>query len=136
VACGAYDELQVKNINGNVINGNAEVHALFGVDNSRTYINTVSGIIYNPVSEQVKVSKDFSFLDESNQPYIYDMTTSKTVKLSKRGEDPHGIMIPKDFRWPIERVCIKNAYLQFNSWGENQVTSTDWYLHPEEDKVI
>ena len=136
VACGAYDQLQVKNINGTVINDNAEVHSLFGVDNSRTYINTVSGMVYTPVSDQVRVDKNFSFLDESSQPYIYDMTTSKTVKLSKRGEDPHGIMIPKDFRWPIERVCIKNAYLQFNSWGENQVTSTDWYLHPEEDKVI
>jgi LruC domain-containing protein len=93
-------------------------------------------MVYTPVSDQVKVDKNFSFLDESSQPYIYDITTGKTVKLSKRGEDPHGIMIPKDFRWPVERVCIKNAYLQFNSWGENQVTSTDWYLHPEEDKVI
>ena len=135
VACGAYDKLQVKNINGAVINDDVEVHSLFGVDNF-TYVNTVSGVIYEPVSDQVTVSKTFSFLDEDSQPYIFDVTTGKTVKLSKRGEDPHGIMIPKDFRWPREKVCIKNAYLQFNSWGENQVTSTDWYVHPEEDKVI
>lgn len=135
VACGAYDKLQVKNINGAVINDDVEVHSLFGVDNL-TYVNTVSGVIYEPVSDQVTVSKTFSFLDEDSQPYIFDVTTGKTVKLSKRGEDPHGIMIPKDFRWPREKVCIKNAYLQFNSWGENQVTSTDWYVHPEEDKVI
>ena len=135
VACGAYDKLQVKNINGAVINDDVEVHSLFGVDNF-TYVNTVSGMIYEPLSDQVTVSKTFSFLDEDSQPYIFDVTTGKTVKLSKRGEDPHGIMIPKDFRWPREKVCIKNAYLQFNSWGENQVTSTDWYVHPEEEKVI
>ena len=50
VACGAHDLLQVKNINGSVITDYAEVHALFDVDN-HTYVNTVSGIIYTPVSD-------------------------------------------------------------------------------------
>ena len=132
VACGARDDLKIMNINGNVINSNTEVHALFGGDG---FINTVSQN-YNPVTERITVDKKFSFLNESTQPYIYDVTTGVTIKLSKKGEDPHGIMIPNDFKYPIEKTCIKDAYLQFNNWGQNRVTSTDWYKYAEEDKVF
>jgi LruC domain-containing protein len=64
------------------------------------------------------------------------MSKGNTVKISKKGEDPHGIMIPYDFRWPKERICIKNAYMMFNNWGANPVVSTDWYKYPEDDKVM
>lgn len=127
VACGAFDELLIMNINGNIINSNTEVHALFGL--GLDYINTKTKNA-EPIVEQITVQKSFSFLDESTQPYIYDITTDTTVKLSKKGEDPHGIMIPYDFKYPIERVCIKDAYFEFNSWGQNRITSTYWYKHP------
>ena len=42
VACGAHDQLQIKNINGTTINGNVEVHSLFGLANN-TFINTEKG---------------------------------------------------------------------------------------------
>lgn len=136
IACGAYDKLRIKGINGRTINENTEVHALFGVFNEKTYINTeASGERHGYVTNQVTVGKNFSFLDEDTQPYIYDETNGVTVRLSKIGEDPHGIMIPNDFRYPLEKICIKNAYSQFNNWGRNKVTSTDWYLHPTEGKV-
>ena len=135
VACGAFDKLLVKNINGTIINGNTEIHQMFGAPDG-TYINTVKGqTAYEPVTDQVTVSKSFSFLDESTQPYIYDITTGLTVKLARVGEDPHGIMIPYEFKWPLEKVCIKNAYQLFNNWGSNPVTSTDWYKFPTEDLV-
>ncbi|SHL27805.1 DUF4842 domain-containing protein, partial [Xylanibacter ruminicola] len=70
------------------------------------------------------------------QVYIYNKTQDYDVKMSQTGEDPHGIMIPCDFKYPIEKTCIKNAYTTFNSWGENPVTSTDWYLTPVEGKVM
>ena len=101
IACGAYDRLRIKGINGRTINENTEVHALFGVFNEKTYINTeASGERYGYVTNQVTVGKNFSFLDEDTQPYIYDETNG-----------------------------------QFNNWGRNKVTSTDWYLHPTEGKV-
>ena len=128
VACGAFDELKIMNINGKTINSNTEVHQLFGVDGG--YVNTVVGQNTPVVSEKIKVSKDFSFLDEATQPYIIDITTNNEVRLSKKGEDPHGIMIPCNFAYPLEKTCIKDAYSQFNSWGENAVTSTDWYKYP------
>ena len=133
IACGAYDNLKIMNINGNTINSNIEVHHMFGVEGG--FINTTKGNYIAPVVERVNVSKTFSFLNEDTQPYIYDMTTGQTIKLSKKGENPYGIMIPYDFKYPLERVCIKNAYSDFNNWGQNPITSTDWYKKPNEDYV-
>ena len=116
VACGAYDKLKVMGINGSIINDNAEVH--------------------ESIVDVVKVNSKFSFLNEDTQPYIYDMTTGETIYLSRKGEDPHGIMVPYDFKYPKEKVCIKDAYENFNNWGKNRVTSTDWYVYPTEDLVF
>ena len=134
-ACGAYDELYLRNINGNTLNEATEIHALFGVNNLSTFINTQSKN-YEPVSEVITVDPSFSFTDFSKQIYIYNKTENYDIKMSQRGEDPHGIMIPCDFEYPKEKICIKDAYTLFNSWGENPVTSTDWYLDPVKDKVI
>jgi hypothetical protein len=133
VACVAQDKLKVMNINGTKINDNVEVHSLFGAGTD--FINIVS-IDYEPVTDRVTVNRNFSFLDPDTQPYIFDITTNSAVKLSKRGEDPHGIMIPYDLKYPKEHICIKDAYKLFNNWGSNQIVSTDWYLFPEEDKVF
>lgn len=132
VACGARDKLKVMGINGDIINGNSDIHSMFGVDD---FVNTVSKNA-DPIVDVVNVNSKFSFLDEATQPYIYDVTTDKVIKLSKKGEDPHGIMIPYDFKWPIEKVCIKDAYLEFNSWGQNRITSTYWYKYPVEGLVF
>lgn len=134
VACGAYDNLQIMNINGNKINQNTEVHKILGVEGG--YVNTVKGRVFPVVTETVTVDKNFSFTDESTQPYIIDLKTNKTIKISRKGEDPHGIMIPYDFKYPLETVCVKDAYTKFNSWGQNPVESTEWYLYPVEDKVF
>ena len=133
VACGAFDKLKVMGINGNTINSSVEVHNMFGIDGG--YINTSSQNA-EPIVDVIKVDSKFSFLNESTQPYIYDITTGNTIRLSKKGEDPHGIMIPYDFKYPKEKVCIKNAYSKFNNWGENRVTSTDWYIYPNNDMVF
>lgn len=130
VACGAEDRLQGRNI-GDL--SNVEIHALFGHNG---FINTVKDDEYiQPLSTIVEVASDFSFLNPVNQPYLYDVSTNKYIYLSKVGEDPHGIMIPYDFKYPLERVCIKDAYERFNSWGKNSVTSNDWYKFPIEGKI-
>ncbi len=134
VACGAYDKLHVKGINAGVITDDAEVHNLFKA-NTSTFINTTANSDYTPITVTKTVSESFSLLDETTQPYIYNETTGKEIHMSKLGEDPHGIMIPNDFRWPLEKTCVKDAYSEFNSWGENPVTSTDWYKKPNTDKV-
>ena len=136
VACGAHDEVFVKNINAGKIKDNVEVHSLFGVSDTKTFINTENrGTPYSAVTVTKDVGKEFKLADPSTAPYIYDDTKGQEVKMSKIGEDPHGIMIPGDFKYPLEKVCIKNAYTEFNNWGQNSVTSTDWYTKPVSGKV-
>lgn len=135
VACGAYDELCVRNVKAGVITDNVEVHSLFGVG-AKQFVNTESGAEkHAAITVQKTVSKSFSFLDAENQPFIYDLTTKLAVKLSTKGQDPHGIMIPFDFKYPTEKVCIKDSYKEFNNWGSNPILSTNWYTKPVEGKV-
>ena len=135
VACGAYDELCVRNIKAGVIQDNVEIHSLFGVG-AKQFVNTESGAEkHAAITAQKTVSESFSFLDAENQPFIYDLTTKLTVKLSTKGQDPHGIMIPFDFKYPLEKTCIKDAYTEFNNWGQNPVNSTNWYTKPVDGKV-
>lgn len=134
VACGANDALYIGNINGNIINSAIEVHSLFNTSRG-TFINTVKGQEFDVITDVITVNENFSFLNESTQPYIMDETTGVSIHVSKKGEDPHGIMIPYDFKYPLEKVCIKNAYSKFNNWGQNRVTSTDWYKYPNEEYV-
>ena len=132
VACGAYDELYIKGIGID----NQEVHGLFGVTDTKTFINTEKGGTTKPaVTVTKEVGAEFKLADPSTAPYIYDGTKGQEVKMSKIGEDPHGIMIPNNFKYPLEKVSIKNAYLEFNNWGQNSVTSTDWYTKPVSGKV-
>lgn len=141
VACGAYDNLFVKNINAGVINDNTEIHSLFNKGTNQ-FINTENSAEYiEPIVVVKEVSESFSFLDEATQPYLYDKTTGLDVKLAKRGEDPHGIMLPYDFKYPLEKVCIKDAYKDFNNWvdkdpkKDKDVIGTNWYTKPVSGKV-
>ena len=135
MACGANDNLYIYNINGKTIKSDKEVHALFSRSASQ-FVNTTAGDNVPYIVDTITVSNKFSFLDATTQPYIFDKTKNWEVHISRRGEDPHAIMIPYDFAWPLERICIKNAYLQFNNWGLGSIEDTDWYKYPEEGKVF
>lgn len=136
VACGAYDELFVKNVKAGDIKDDVEIHSLFGKA-PKQFVNTVKGAVkLNPITARKTVSESFSFLDEENQPYIYDATTKHTIKLSLKGQDPHGIMIPFDFKYPVETVRITDAYSEFNNWGANPILTTNWYTKPVSGKVF
>lgn len=134
MATGAKDELYIYNIEGEYIKNNIEVHEIFNKPKG-TFINTSKNDNTPFVTDIVTVNKEFSFLDVSTQPYVYDATKNWEIKIARRGEDPHAIMIPYDFRWPLEEICIKDAYLQFNNWGAKLIEETDWYKYPEIDLV-
>ena len=136
VACGANDKLFVKNINVGVINDDTEIHSLFGKGTNQL-INSENGVEYIEPVVVKEVSESFSFLDEATQPSLFDKTTGLEVKLAKKGEDQHGIMLPYDFKYPLERVCIKDAYSDFNNWTQKNkdLLSTDWYTKPVDGNV-
>ena len=135
MACGANDELFINQIEGKRINRNVEVHAIFGKTPNQ-FINTVKGDNVPYVKDTVIVDKNFSFLNVDNQPFVYDKTQDWEVKIARRGEDPHAIMIPYNFRWALEKVRISNAYKKFNTWGEKMIEETDWYKYPQEFNIF
>lgn len=134
MACGALDELFIYNVEGKRIKHDKEVHSIFGRTKPE-FVNTLKNDNTPFVVDTITVTSSFSFLNADTQPYLYDKTKNWEVKIAKDGQDPHAIMIPYDFKWPLERICINKAYLKFNEWGTGLVTSTDWYKYPEEDKV-
>jgi hypothetical protein len=133
MATGAMDLLYIYNVEGTHIKSTIEVHDIFGKPGQ--FVNTYKNDRTPYVTDIVEVPETYSFLDVTTQPYVYDKNNDWFVKISRIGEDPHAIMIPYDFRWPLERICIKNAYLQFNNWGMGLIEDTDWYKYPEEEKV-
>ncbi len=134
-ACGANDELYLRNINGVLFNDNTEVHQYFGVSQNQ-FVNVSVSDEMGVVQEVVTVDASFSFADAACQPYIYNKTMGREVRIATAGEDPHGLMIPFDFCYPVECTCIKDAYTLFNNWGQGDVMATDWYLYPTEGKVV
>lgn len=142
VACGAHDEVFVKKIPGNKVDWSKEVHELFNVPTT-SFVNTESKDVNEDmfIIDEVTVPSNFSFLDEKNQPAIYNKTKNRTVSISLVGEDPHAIMVPYEFRYPLEKICISRAYSMFNSWGEGSYISDPgngfkWYLTFDENLVI
>ena len=134
-ACGAHDELYLRNINGKVLNGNTEVHKMFDV-NTETFVNTQGGKDITPIQEVVKVDKNYSFNNTGDQQiYIYNKTTGKYIHLSTTGEDPHGIMIPSDFKHPVEQTSINKANDYFLKWTEGDNIWYDWYNKSILDKI-
>ncbi len=133
MATGAMDQLYIYNIEGENIKSTIEVHDIFGKPGQ--FVNTSKNDNTPYITDIIEVNKNYSFLDVTTQPYIYDKSKNWYVKIAKQGEDPHAIMIPYDFRWPLERICIKDAYSRFNEWGQGIIEETDWYKFPNEEKV-
>lgn len=134
-ATGAKDALYLRNIDGNKLNGNKEIHAIFG-QTGRNFINTENGTQHvNAIKETIKVGSDFSFSDYDKLPYIYNASKGYEIRLSKMGGDPHGLVIPFDFLYPVERCCVKDAYTRFNDWGLGLIDATTWFKFPSTGKV-
>ena len=154
-ATGADFDLYLRNIDGQKLDTVTEVHDIFAkyshIDQQGSandtgehrFINTVMDWPhYAAVQEVIEVPADFTFSEDKYLPYIYNKTKGYDVHIARRGEDPHAIIIPVDWRYPREYICvggiekkIKVAYPQFNNWGEKQVDETDWYLYPNEELI-
>ena len=133
LACGAYDDLYIKNINEEV--SNTEVHKLLGAE-PKTYVNTEKGgQVRDTRTFPVKVDKEFSILDKRTQPYIVDATKHHEIHVSEKGKAPYAIVIPRAFNYPLEKVRISEAYRYFNTWAANHEKEKKWYNLPYTDKV-
>ena len=116
----------MRNIHGKILNENTELHELFGVKGA---VNGGTSRV-DPIMETIEVDPTFSFYDLDKVLYIYNATTDTEIRLSETGEDPHAIMIPSDFQYPLEGICGKDAYQAFLNWAKDRTQSLNWYIDP------
>ena len=104
-----------------------EVHKVFGQEPGK-FINTViDGIKEEYVTATIDKPANFSF--ETADFWI--KTPYMEVHVAKQGEDPHGIVVPGNWRWPREFHCIKDAYPNFIEFAKDASTTDEtirkWY---------
>ena len=134
-ACGAYDDLCIRGLNGKIFTDDQEVHALFGAEKG-TFVNTTGKMDYTPIKEEFEIGANTSLMDFLKQIYIYDRTTDQEIRIPAKGEDPHAVIIPYDFKYPLERQKITDAYQLFKNWTQNRNADNKWYTQPDESKVV
>ena len=135
VACGAYDDLCIRGLNGKIFTDDQEVHALFGAEKG-TFVNTTGKMDYTPIKEEFEIGANTSLMDFLKQIYIYDRTTDQEIRIPAKGEDPHAVIIPYDFKYPLEKQRITHAYQLFSNWSGNRYADNKWYTQPDESKVV
>ena len=135
VACGAYDELYLRGLEGGVLNGNTEIHKYFSVD-QQTYINTDGSTTREPITEIFNIDANTPTWTFISNVYIIDKTTGgNEIRLSGQGDSPCAIIVPGYINYPMEKVRITEAYPDFKAWVNNATENRDWYKNVEEKKV-
>ena len=134
-ACGAYDELYLKGLNGSRLNEQTEIHAMFGVG-QQTFINTVDEETVHPAIEEVFTVDPLTRLsDFISNIYVYDKTQNRSITLAGLGEDPHAIIVPGSFDYPKEKACITSAYPLFKNWVQKAEDDRFWFQTAQEEFI-
>ena len=126
LACGAYDELYLRGLNGSKLNSNTEIHAIFGVP-TQTFVNTDGKTIKDPISEEFDINATQRLSDFIKNIYVFDKTQNRDITLAGKGDDPHAIVVPANFEYPNEKTCIKTAYPLFSNWAKNSEKDRMWF---------
>lgn len=126
LACGAYDELYLRGLDGSKLNGNTEIHAMFGVP-TQTFVNTDGKTIKDPISEEFNINALQRLSDFIETIYLFDKTQNRDITLAGKGDDPHAIVVPANFEYPNEKTCIRTAYPLFRNWAQNAEQDKMWF---------
>lgn len=136
IACGAFDELEIRGLQNTTKLGKKEVHKLFNAKIGEEFVNTVKGEKYfEPITEVFNIDKSVCVEDFLKKITLVNKTTGKTITMPKNGEPPYAIIVPLSFRYPKEKCSIINAYPSFNNWAHDRSASVDWYLKGVENNL-
>ena len=137
IACGANDELLLQGYkDNNLLNGTKEVHKFFGVTPGDKFVNTVVGENYfTPNTITLNIDNSVNISDFLKSISLKNQKTGKTISMPKEGEPPYAIIVPLNFRYPVERCSIISAYPDFLKWAQNRNEATDWYLNGVENRL-
>lgn len=81
LACGAYDNLYIKGLNGNILNEDKEIHDILGAPKG-TFVNTNGSIDYESQSEIFEVGANTSIIEFLKGISIYDETIDSLVLIT------------------------------------------------------
>ena len=136
VACGAEDQVVLHGITGSKLLENREIHDIFGLTGDKPFANTQSNDNHNTVSEEINIG-DKTIKAFLRGIYIENRTTGQIIQMPiKNGEPPYAIIVPYDFKYPMEGKSIKAAYPGFLQWVQDMNTEKDWYIASDDNNLI
>ena len=110
-------------------NGQDEVHLMLGAE-AGAMVNTGSSATARPITIQI----DKGNYDPAHLPLAIFSAAQGEIRLAGSGQAPYGVIIPEDWSWPRERICITQAYneagYRFADFAATVGTAEDWYKHP------
>lgn len=115
-----------------------EIHSAFGVSES-TMINT-GGASKNILPKKENLYKDyFDGKLFSNAKFKItvgneDKKVSEIISAPKKGTAPQCLRIAGDWKWPIERTSITEAYPDFANWAQGN-TGIGWTNNPDTELI-
>jgi hypothetical protein len=117
-----------------------EVHSAFGVSQS-TMVNTGKGTTVAILPKKENLYKD-CFADRlySNAEFRITVTNgdgtkeSEIISAPKKGSAPQCLRIAGDWKWPVERARITEAYPGFADWAQSS-TGTGWTKNPVSEYI-
>ena len=137
VACGAQDRVKLHGIQGSRYLNDQEIHSLFGLDEDQYFVNTqANGLHLNAVSEVITVDASVHMEDFLRAIYIENVTTNSTIGMPYPGQEPFAIIVPENFKYPLEKISIVKAYPDFLKWAQNMNDNQDWYAGGLADKLF
>lgn len=111
--------------------GGSEVHAILGGTPGK-FINTGDG-----TNEKFQTKDPYTItIDKPTSATtlgtldIWIKSPEKNIHVAGEDEDPHGVVIPKDWQWPTEWTSIKTAYPEFIEFAKDKSKNLNWYDNP------
>lgn len=136
VACGAADEVVLHGITNSKLLENREVHDILKLTGDKQFANTQSNDNHPIVSEKINIG-DKTIKAFLRGVYIENKTTGQIIQMPiKNGEPPYAIIVPYDFKYPMEGKSIKDAYTGFLEWVQDMNTKKDWYIADDDNNLI
>ena len=136
VACGAEDQVVLHGITGSKLLEDREIHDILGLTGDKPFANTQSNDNHNTVSEEINIG-DKTIKAFLRGIYIENRTTGQIIQMPiKNGEPPYAIIVPYDFKYPMEGKSIKAAYPGFLQWVQDMNTEKDWYIASDDNNLI
>ena len=121
-----------------VIFGDTEVHTVLGKP-AGTFVNTGEpdgNQFFSASAAPTEIDKPEGFTFGRAEFWLE--SPEGEIHVATEGQDPHGIIVPGDWKWPVEYLPITEAYPEFSLYfiegGVNE-DYADWYKHPAEGKV-